>query len=258
MEHRRRSYLPSARRVAVLASTAAAMLAWVACSGPSGPPPQPEVTPVDQATAGKITVGVTYAGEVPEPIEINMRASGRCAELHSEPVFEQRVKVDGGKLADAVVYIKSGLGDRLFRFPTTPVVIDQRGCLYRPRVVALMVGQPLQFVNSDPEAHNVRGRPEEVDAWNFMMSRQGAERTLYFEKPEIGIRVGCDVHPWMSAWVSILAHPYFGVTDASGEVVLSDVPPGEYVIGTWHETLGSREQKVTLAASGAARVEIAY
>ncbi len=250
-----RNFIFKCRRSLILVTLSALA---TACSDSSGPPPQPEVTPVDQATAGSITATVSYAGEVPEPVEINMAASGRCADQYSAPVFDQPVQVAGGKLANTLVYIKSGLGDRKFKFPTEPVVIDQRGCLYHPRVAALMAGQPLEFLNSDPEAHNVRGRPETVKAWNFMMSRPNSTRTLYFDKAEIGIRVGCDVHPWMQAYVSVLTHPYFGISGENGTVQLTNVPPGDYVVGTWHEKLGTREQKVTLAASGTATVDIAY
>ena len=229
-----------------------------ACTDSSGPPPQPVVTPVDQATAGGVTAAVTYSGEVPEPIEISMRAAAGCAKLHTEPVFEQPVQVNGGKLANTLVYVKSGLGDRAFRYPTDPVVIDQRGCLYDPRVAALMVGQPLQFVNSDREPHNVRGQPSTVRAWNFMMSRQKATRTLHFDKQEIGIRVGCDVHPWMRSYVSVLSHPYFAITDSSGRATINNLPPGEYTIGTWHETLGEKEQKVVVGAKESKTIEIGY
>lgn len=239
----------------------AALLAialFQACTDSSGPPPQPVVTPVDKATAAAVSVSVTYGGDAPKPVEINMRASGKCADLHKEPVFDQPVQVESGQLADTLVYVKSGLGDRKFQFPTEPVVIDQRGCLYKPRVAALMAGQPLEFVNSDPEPHNVRGRPNVVRSWNFLMSRPESRRTLYFDKPEVGIRVGCDVHPWMSAYVSVLNHPYFAITGADGKVTLADLPPGDYTIAAWHETLGEREQKVTLAASDRSEVTLAY
>lgn len=252
MKHDRSS---SWRRSFAVLSLATAI---VGCSDSSGPPPQPQVTPVDQATAGSITVHVSYRGEVPAPVEINMRAVGRCADQYTEPVYNQPVQVSDGNLANALVYIKSGLGGRKFRFPTEPVVIDQRGCMYHPRVTALMTGQPLEFLNSDPEAHNVRGRPEKVDAWNFMMSRPKSTRTLYFDKEEIGIRIGCDVHPWMQAYVSVLPHPYFGITGSDGTVRLDNVPPGDYVVATWHETLGTREKSVTLPASGSDSLELSY
>jgi plastocyanin len=224
----------------------------------SGPPPNRAVTPVDAATAGTIRVRVAYAGNVPEPKTVNMGGTAACAELHSSPVQDNSLVVSDGKLAGAVVSIKSGLGDRAFAIPEQPVIIDQKGCLYEPRVSAAMTWQPVEFHNSDREPHNVRGRPQKVDAWNFIISRQGASRTLKFDKPENGIRVGCDIHPWMTAFLSVFEHPYFGVTSKEGTVTLSTVPPGSYVVSAWHEKLGEKEQRVELTPSGSADVEISY
>jgi plastocyanin len=229
-----------------------------ACSEPAGPPEQPPFTPIDAAQAGSIRVTVRYDGPVPDPVEVNMRSAGGCANLHPEPVFEHAIKAPGGRLSEALVYIKSGFGDRTFEFPAAPVVIDQRGCQYHPSVAALMIGQPLEFHNSDPEAHNVRGRPESLKGWNFMMSRPKSSRTLYFDKPEIGIAVGCDVHPWMHATVSVLGNPYFGVSGDQGVVSLDRVPPGDYVIGVWHKKLGALEQSVTLEASGSKELKLEF
>jgi hypothetical protein len=234
-------------------------LGAAACSdSSSGPPPDRAVTPVDTATAGTIRVRVTYTGKVPEPRQINMGGTPACAALHPEPVYDRSLVVEGGRLAGAVVSIKSGLGDRAFAIPEQPVVIDQKGCLYDPRVSAAMIWQPVQFLNSDREPHNVRGRPEKVDAWNFIISRQGASRTLRFNKAESAIRVGCDIHPWMAAFLSIFEHPYFGVTPSDGTVTLATVPPGSYVVAAWHEKLGEKEKPVELPARGAAEVEIEF
>jgi plastocyanin len=233
-------------------------LLFAACSDSSKPPEQKPVTPIDLATAGEIQVRVSFNGTAPAPKLVNMRSTPVCANMHPDPVFEQAVEVEDGRLANVVVYIKSGLGDRTFPFPTGPVTIDQRGCLYKPRIAAVMVGQPLEFRNSDPEAHNVHGRPEVVDSWNFLMSRPNSTRTVYFDKAEIGIRVGCDVHPWMNAFVSVIDNPYFGVTGTDGTVTLTKVPPGEYTVAAWHETLGILSQQVTLAARGTAELQLAY
>jgi plastocyanin len=236
----------------------ALVLLFAACSDSSAPPEQKPVTPVDSATAGEIQVRVRFNGTAPPPKLINMSSTPVCANMHPDPVFEQPVDVKDGRLANVVIYIKSGFGDRAFAFPTEPVTIDQRGCLYKPRIAAVMVGQPLEFRNSDPEAHNVHGRPQVVDAWNFLMSRPNSTRTLYFQKPEVGIRVGCDVHPWMHAYVSVIDNPYFGITGADGSLTLKSVPPGEYVVAAWHETLGTLSQEVTLAARGQAELELTY
>ena len=216
------------------------------------------VATVDPTTAGSIQVQVSYNGPVPTPKVINMNGTPACAALHPEPVLDPRLVVRDGRLANAVVYIKSGLGDRTFAAPTSPVVIDQKGCLYDPHVAAVMIGQPLQFRNSDQEAHNVHGRPKNVDSWNFLMSRPGSTRDVTFDKPEVGIPVGCDVHPWMQAYASAFDSPYFAITPSNGTVELKQVPPGEYVLAVWHETLGSLVKPVTVAPRGTAKVDFAY
>ncbi len=242
----------------LLGAIAAAVLLSCSDSGSAPPTPRGPVTPVDLSTAGSIRVQVTYSGPVPPPKVINMNGTPACAAMHPNPVFDQSLVVTDGRLADAVVYIKSGFGARLFAPSTEAVVIDQKGCLYVPHVAAAMVGQPLQFRNSDPEAHNVHGRPQEVEAWNFIMSRPNSTRDVTFARPEVGIPVSCDVHPWMRAYVSILDNPYFAVTPRDGTVTLRPVPPGDYVVAVWHESLGTLVKPVALPARETANVQFAY
>lgn len=246
-------------RILTLAAAILAAAALGGCTDPSSEPPKPvAATPVNPETAGRITVRVRYTGPVPEPKPVNMASTPGCAQLHPDPVFDRSLAVENGALANAVVWIQDGLEGWVFAPPAEPAVLDQKGCVYEPRVAAAMVGQPVRFLNSDPEAHNVHGRPNVVRGWNFMMSRQGAERTLYFDKPEIGIRIGCDIHPWMMAFLSVVPNPFFGVTDAQGRVDLKGVPPGEYGLSVWHETLGTLEQGLTLPAKGEVTLEFSY
>ena len=229
------------------------------CADSSAPPQQAVVaTPVDPATAGTIRVDVTYAGPAPTPKVFDMRIAPQCAAAHQEPVYDNSLVVQDGHLANAVVWIKQGLEKWVFAPPSEPVTIDQKGCVYHPHVAAAMVGQPVDFVNSDPEAHNVHARPQVVSAFNFLMSRQGSKRTLTFDKSEIAVPVGCDIHPWMSAYVAVVPNPYFAVTPANGSVTLTNVPPGEYVVAVWQEKLGTKEQRVKLEARGSAGLQFAY
>lgn len=229
------------------------------CSDSSVPPRQAVVaTPVDPATAGRIRVDVKYAGAVPTPKVFDMRIAPQCAAAHQEPVYDQSFLVQDGHLANAVVWIKQGLEKWVFAPPRAAVVIDQKGCVYQPHVAAAMVGQAVEFVNSDPEAHNVHARPQVVRGFNFLMSRQGSKRTETFDKPEVAIPVGCDIHPWMSAYVAVVANPYFAVTPADGSVTLANVPPGQYVIAVWHEKLGTNEQRATLDPRGSLSLEFSY
>jgi plastocyanin len=232
-------------RVGIALIAVSALALFGACKGSTDTAQQPDPT-VDPGFTGSVKVEVLFTGTPPEPQALNLASAPQCAAAHPEPVYDQSVVVQNGKLVNAVVWIKSGMGARRFAAPTEPVVIDQRGCIYHPHVAAAMIGQPVQFVNSDPEPHNVHGRPNIVSSWNFMMSRKNSMRTLTFDKEEVAIEVGCDIHPWMRAYLAVVGHPYFGVTTAGSPVVLSGVPVAEYVVGVWHEKLGLQEQRVTV------------
>lgn len=242
----------------VCAVILAALVVLVACGG-DGPPEQTAPpTPLDLSTVGTIDVTVSYAGPVPPLRQVNMASTPACAAAHKDPVYDDRLLVQNGRLANAFVWIRRGLEDRVFARPTDPVVMDQRGCLYVPRVAGVILGQPVRFVNSDSESHNVHGKPKVARGWNFMMSRRASTRTIYVSKPEVAISVGCDVHPWMQAYIAVVEHPYFAVTPAEGRVSLRQVPPGDYELAVWHERLGTKERAVTLAPKGTASVRFDF
>ena len=236
-----------------------AVLLLTSCRDSNEQPPAPvAATPVDAATAGSITAEVRFLGNASPAQAINMSSAPGCAKLHDGTVYDRPVAAENGALSNAVVYIKDGLQGWIFAPPADPAVLDQKGCLYEPRVAAAMVGQGVQFENSDTEAHNVHGRPQLLSAWNFMMSRAGQTRTLYFDKPEMGIAVGCDIHPWMKAYLCVMPNPYFGVSGADGRVQLTNVPPGNYTLAVWHESLGAMEQRISLSPKGEAAVSFTY
>ena len=233
--------------------------AVIACSD-STPSAQKTAEPskIDPATVATITARVTYKGEVPAPKAIAMSSAPQCALSHEGPVYDQSVMVKDGRLQNAIVYIEKGLEQLTFAPPTEAVEVDQKGCLYDPRVAVAMVGQPVDFLNSDTEAHNVHGFPSVVAGWNFILSRKGAKRTVTFDQPEMGVKVGCDIHPWMRGYVGITAHPFAAVTAADGSASLKGIPPGNYTIAVWHETLGTQRNEVTLPPNGALDVEFVY
>jgi len=233
-------------------------LPWACSESPVPSEQRQQGIAVDQGTVGRITVRVLYRGTAPTPKAIVMGSAPQCALAHEAPVYDQTLVAREGRLQNAIVYIEKGLEAYGFAAPTTGVEIDQKGCLYEPRVAVAMVGQPVDFLNSDAEAHNVHGFPQSVSSWNFILSRKGAKRTLTFEKPEIGIRVGCDIHPWMRGYLGLTTHPFAGVTPADGSVVLEGVPPGEHTVAAWHEMLGAKTKQVTLMPKGAVEVDLVY
>ena len=97
------------------------------------------------------------------------------------------------------------------RQPQPPVVLDQKGCLYVPQILAIQTGQKLVVKNSDNCIHNVHCTPTVAgnDEHNDAQMPGGADLTYTFPKPEMFLRFKCDVHPWMFAWVSVFDSPYF-------------------------------------------------
>jgi plastocyanin len=220
-----------------------------ACGEKESAKPARQPTPLDLSTTGTISGQVRFDGLVPEQTVLQLGGWSECAAQH--PGGNPRagdILVNAGKLQNAVVYVKEGLGDRVFAVPTEQVTIDQKGCVFLPRTAAIRVDQPLHFLNSDPIAHNVRGLTKVARSWNFSLGVKGAARTITVDKPEVMIELKCDIHPWMRAYVGVFDHPYFTLSGADGQFTLKDLPPGEYIIEAWHERFGTRSQKVSLGA----------
>jgi plastocyanin len=171
-----------------------------------------------------------------------MGSDPTCIELAgSMPRVDDVMIAEDGSLANAFVYIKSGLDPKAtFEVPSSPVVLDQRGCRFVPRVLGVRVGQPLEVLNSDPTEHNVHAMPLRNAEFNRAQPVQGMRETRMFTTPEVMVRIKCDTHGWMTAYAGVLAHPFFAVTGADGGFELSEVPPGHYTVEAWHERLGTR------------------
>lgn len=210
----------------------------------------PAATPIDPATAGAVAGTVVLEGTPPKAKPINMGAEPSCAKEHGgKPVVsEEIVTGDGGALANVLIYVKEGLSNRTFDTPKEPVVIDQKGCLYSPRVVAVQVNQTIEVRNSDPTTHNIHPTPNVNREWNKSQPAGAAPIQETFSREEIAIPVKCNVHPWMKSYIAVLRNPYHSVTQKDGKFELKNLPPGEYVIEAWHEKLGTATEKVTLGA----------
>jgi hypothetical protein len=217
-------------------------------SEPSAPAGAASGQRVDPATAGTVSGMVVLDGMAPANAPIRMNADPICVREVKEPQFMQTYVVgsDGKSLANVFVYVKDGLGNYVFDTPTEPAIIDQHGCRYEPHVFGMRAGQPLQILNSDPTLHNIHATPKINAEFNTGQPIQGMKTTHTFDQPEVMVPFKCDVHGWMNAYVGVLAHPYFAVTDMDGSFSLETLPPGTYTIEAWHERLGAQEQMVTI------------
>jgi plastocyanin len=223
----------------------------LACGGNEAPPPAAPAGPaVDPATAGTVTAIVKFEGQPSAPETITITGDPKCVSENGGPQqADERIVVgENQALQNVFVYVKDGLGGFGFPIPTEPAVLDQDKCRYTPRVIGVRVGQALQVRNSDPLLHNVRSNGVINQAFNKSTPLEGVSFNHTFATKEIMVPFKCDVHGWMSAYVGVLDHPYFGTTTPDGRVVLRNLPPGTYTIEAWHEALGTRTEQVTIAA----------
>jgi hypothetical protein len=237
-------------RLALFAASAS-LLALIGCGGgakkEAAAPPAPLAPAVDPATAASITGKVSYEGALPVAHVIDMSATPACMRANPKGVLATTVlRSANGGLANVVVYVKSGLGHYRYPAPQTPVVLDQKNCMYAPRVVGLMVDQPFEVENHDLTMHNVVVMPRNNPRWGTTQPVGSAPVKSKFEDPEFAMPVICDIHPWMRAYVFVFDQPYFDVTSKDGAFALKDLPPGTYTIEAWHEGNKTLDQTITL------------
>jgi plastocyanin len=219
-----------------------------ASTAAGAPTATPAAAPVS-ADAATLTGTVKFEGAAPKMGNIQMSADPYCQSQHAGAAATDEDVVVGaaGELANVFVYIKDIKGN--FPAPSTPVVLDQKGCQYHPHVHAVMVGQPLQIKNDDATLHNVHAMPAVNSQFNEGQPVQGMVSTKKFDKAEITpFKVKCDVHGWMKSYMAVMPHPFYAVSETNGTFTIPNLPPGQYTVVAWHEKYGQQEQQVTVGA----------
>ncbi len=225
--------------------------------------PQQQATPIDQATVGEITGKVNFQGEKSKLAVIHMDQDPVCVSKHSTPVHVEDGEVnDNGTLPNVFVYVKEGAEKYTFATPSDSLTLDQNGCMYKPHVLGIMVGQDLRIVSSDPTTHNIHPMPTDNREWNESQAPGAAPLDKKFARPEVMIPVKCNQHPWMRAYIGVTKNPFFAVTGSDGTFTIKGVPPGDYTIEAWTAIGGlkgqTEDQKVTLAPKATQTVDFTF
>lgn len=208
---------------------------------------------VFSSVAADISGKVNLKGTPPKEIAVPLDAL--CGKLHpadSKLTTRHFVISQDGGLADVFVYLKSEGVKNVPKVGEQSATLDQKSCLYQPYVLGLQAGQTLVVKNSDPVLHNVHPTP--IVAGNKEVNKaqlpKGPEIKFVFEMEEVLLRFKCDIHPWMFAYIGVVPHPYFSVTDKSGAYTIKNVPPGKYTLVALHRKTGKPlSQEITVGES---------
>jgi plastocyanin len=204
------------------------------------------------ALAGSINGRVLLAGPVPPEhkvdVTIDQYLCGTQKEAQDLVVSPRR------EVANAVAWIENPPPGAAWPAGENKTTIDQNGCLFAPRVAIVAAGGTVDFLNSDRLLHNVHARPKLNEPFNRTQPRNRTV-SVSFSKAEI-VRVDCDLHSWMTAWVVVAPHPYYAVTRADGQFTFEGLPPGAYRVRIWHEKLEPAVREVVVPARGDAPLPV--
>jgi Polysaccharide lyase family 4, domain II len=200
---------------------------------------------------GTIKGKVVYQGEAGTRKVVPTKDPEVCGGIREEPLIV--VGPDKG-VQDAVVYLKDIQKGKALAKPAADPTINNHNCNFEPHVQAIPVGSVV-IVNSDPVMHNTHGFLGRQTVFNQALPEKG----MRFPKPvrKAGMmRVECDVHGWMLAWIYAAEHPYFAVTKKDGTFTIPDVPPGNYTLVAWQESTEEAQIPVTVKAREATQQNI--
>jgi plastocyanin len=208
--------------------------------------------------AGGMAWGGTLQGTV--------RFTGAAVEQKKLPVtVDQSVCGKEKDAEDVVLSPQKGIRNVVVSLQSPPpgakwpvslpmVQMDQQQCMFAPRVVVVPVGGTVEFLNTDRLLHNLHSDSTGNPTFNRTQPR-GRTIPIVFTKPEI-IRLACDLHPWMRAWVVVAEHPFYAVTNDQGEFRLDNVPLGQYTLQLWQESLGTVTKDVTVRDEASTTVTV--
>ena len=215
-------------------------------------------TPVTQAGTGTIRGHVRLSGKLPGNPVIRMGVDPKCADMNRGKLrVQETVKATiDGSLADVFLHLEGNFPST--PVPKTPVTISQQECFYVPRVLGIRVGQVLEIHNMDNLLHNVHSITNDENRFNFGQARAGVVDSFKMVHEELMLRMGCDIHRWMTAYIGVVTNPYFAVTDSKGMFEIDRVPAGTYTIDAWQERYGVVKKTVKVTAGGTATVDFTY
>jgi len=202
----------------------------------------------DVANGGTISGKALFLGDVPARPAIDVTKDKEVCGA-TEHLSDLLVVSANKEIKDVIVSIVDIETGKAIEIPAANPTLDQNGCVFTPHVICVAAGTTVDILNSDSVTHNVHTYPEENSAVNKAqppsLKKIGLETEFGEEDP---MKVSCDYHGWMSAWIGIFEHPYYAVTGDDGSFTLSNIPAGAYEVKAWQEDLGELVKTISVKA----------
>jgi len=211
---------------------------------------------LSDVSAGSIRGEVKFNDAPPKvaPIKVT-KDQDYCGETLPNEIY--LIDVSGG-LANVVVSIEAA--------PVTAIVDPQKintmennGCRYAPRILAMQKGERLRVKNADPKLHIPHSYLQEKTVFMLSLPFRNTILDATQKIRESGImKLVCDTHAWMLGYVHVFDHRFFAVTDERGAFSITNIPPGTYTLKAWHEDAGIKSQEITVPENGDVRASFEF
>ncbi len=189
---------------------------------------------------GTLTGRIVYDGKAPAPQSIDTAKDPNC----KVPLKTENLLVGpNGGLENAIIMLRTKnvkVNPEYEKTATDDVVLDNHNCRFEPHVEVVRLSQTLLLKNSDPTGHNSNLAPLQNPAINPILAAGGEPVPYHFSIEEaVPVKVGCNIHPWMGAYIVARKDPYAAVTDKDGNFTIKDLPAGkELEFRLWQESAG--------------------
>lgn len=205
--------------------------------------------------AGIIKGTVTYKGTRQAP-KLEITKDTAVCTHGGQP--DGSIEVADGKLKNAIVAITDPIAQGK-KWDIEKVVVDNKECVFVPRIQVARAGGKVEATNSDQLLHNVNLQLKDGGKTlaNVALPAPGIKQSKDLKEAGL-VEVKCDVHEWMHAWIYVSPHPYAAVTKEDGTFEMTDVPAGEYNAKIWHESLGEGTARVKVDPGGTATLDHAF
>ncbi len=221
--------------------------------------PSVQAAPYEVVTVvggGSVEGVVKLEGAAPVLPDIKTtRNQDYCGKSIPDPLYDVG---PGSGLGNVEVFLKDVSKGKAN--PTGVITLTNEHCMFHPRVQGASVGEQIRIASVDPILHNTHTQNAGTNAtlYNIALPYKGFSVTKPLPAVPQLIRVKCDAHEWMRAWIWEFDHPYHATTDSTGRFKITDVPPGTYTVVAWHEVMGQRDRISTVSAGKAATVDFSF